>query len=76
MTFYPWTEAHVDRITAALGLPASASGDDVATAVRMCTKRCEELEHKLIAFQDSHQPSDRALELRVAELEAVISKFK
>lgn len=66
-----WTSQHIDRITAALGLPASASGDDVATAARMCSKRCEELERKLIAFQDSHQ-----LELRVAELEAVISKFK
>jgi hypothetical protein len=64
----PWTLEHVDRITAALGLPSTANGDEVAAAVRLCTRRCEELERKLITFQESHGTA--AIEARLERLEA------
>ena len=48
--------AHVfDAITAALALPRDANGGDIALAVRQCARRCEELERKVIAFQESHK---------------------
>jgi hypothetical protein len=50
-----WNMDDVSRITAALGLPATASGPEVATAVRQCTRRCAELEHKLLTLQESHK---------------------
>lgn len=45
---------NLDDITAALALPRDASGEDIALAVRQCTRHCEELEHKVLAFQELH----------------------
>lgn len=50
-----WKLEDVDKITAALALPATAPGSDVALAVRSLTRRCEELEHQVLALQDSHK---------------------
>ncbi len=37
----------INRITALLALPASAAGEDIAKAVEVCVRRCEQLELKL-----------------------------
>jgi hypothetical protein len=49
-----WEPEDVDKLTAALALPISAKGSIVAAAVRQLTQRCEELEHQVLAFSESH----------------------
>jgi len=67
--------ATVDRVTAALALPVDTKPEDIVRAVRLCTKRCQELEHKVLAFQKTHvhrSPVDELQEIRdrIAALEA------
>jgi hypothetical protein len=50
-----WTMDDVGAITAALALSSNTTGPIVAAAVRELTRRCEELEHKLLALQESHK---------------------
>jgi hypothetical protein len=62
----------IDRILAALGLPIETAPEDIAIAVRMCTRRCEELEHKVIMLQEDRLRATPVIE-HVRDLEQLKS---
>lgn len=77
----------LDAMTAILALPQGDTPENIAACVKICVRRCQELEQKLIDFQDSHRAPQQVpvvqnddmmawMRNRIDELEATLVRAK